>query len=99
MRRRPRALSDCRMRTLKDIREDLEQAVARRAQLWEELAEGYDAAKSAEAARLSKRIDELWAEARRTRVHDRFGPADVIIGRARAEERLEREQRRLNKAA
>ena len=87
------------MRALRDIREELEEAVARRAQLWEELAEGYDAVKSAEAGRLSERIDELWAEARRTRAHDRFGPADIIIGRARAEERLEREQRRLNKAA
>ena len=88
------------MRTLPEIRRELEQAVARRARLWEELGEAHDSRKSAEAARLSERINELWAEARRTRARERFGPSEAIIGRARAEERLEREQqRRLDKAA
>ena len=78
----------------------MDQAVERRSRLWEELGTGYDAQKSAEATRLSDRINELWAEARRVRVYERFGPSEVIIGRARVEERLEREeQRRLNKAA
>jgi hypothetical protein len=88
------------VRALAEIRRDLEHAVERRSQLWEELGVGYDAQKSAEAARLSERINELWAEARRTQAYERFGPSEVIIGRARIEERLEREeQRRLNKAA
>lgn len=88
------------MRTLDEIHRELDDAVERRSRLWEELGGGYDAQKSAEAARLSDRIDELWAEARRTRAYERFGPSEVIIGRARVEERLEREeQRRLNKAA
>ncbi len=55
-------------------------------------------AKSAEAAELSKQIDELWAEARALRAHDRFGPSDAIRARARAEERLERDSRRLKAA-
>jgi hypothetical protein len=88
------------VRTLDEIHRELDDAVERRSRLWEELGAGYDAQKSADAARLSDRIDELWAEARRTRAYERFGPSEVIIGRARVEERLEREeQRRLNKAA
>ena len=88
------------MRTLREINQELDQAVERRGRLWEELGTGYDAEKSAEAARLSDRISELWAEARRTRAYERFGPSEIIIGRARVEERLEREeQRRLNRAA
>jgi hypothetical protein len=88
------------VRTLKEIERELDAAVERRSKLWEELGASYDAQKSAEAARLSDRINDLWAEARRTRAYERFGPSDAIIGRARVEERLEREeQRRLNKAA
>ena len=86
------------MRTIKDIRNELERAVERRAELWQELNEGVDPAKSAEAAELSKQIDELWAEARALRAHDRFGPSDAIRARARAEERLERDSRRLKAA-
>ncbi len=88
------------MRTLREIDQELEQAVERRTRLWEELGLGYDAHKSAEAAKLSDRIAELWEEARRVRAYERFGPSEVIIGRARVEERLEREeQHRLNRAA
>jgi hypothetical protein len=86
------------MRTIKNIRAELERAVERRAELWHELNDGVDPAKSAEAAELSKQIDELWAEARALRAHDRFGPSDTIRARARAEERLERDSRRLKAA-
>jgi hypothetical protein len=67
------------MRTIKNIRDELERAVERRAEL-------------------SRQIDELWAEARALRAHDRFGPSDAIRARARAEERLERDSRRLKAA-
>jgi hypothetical protein len=83
---------------MKIIREELEHAVERRAELWHELNDGIDPAKSAEAAELSKQIDELWAEARALRAYDRFGPSDQIRARARAEERLERDSRRLKAA-
>ena len=86
------------MRTIENIRKELERAVERRAELWHDLNEGVDPAKSAEAAELSEQIDELWAEARALRAHDRFGPSDAIRARARAEERLERDSRRLKAA-
>jgi hypothetical protein len=83
---------------MKDIRDELELAVERRAQLWHELNDGIDPSKSAEAAELSEKIDELWAEARALRAYDRFGPSEEIRARARAEERLERDSRRLKAA-
>jgi hypothetical protein len=87
------------MRTIEQIREELERATERRAELWHELGDGVDPAKSAEAAELSERIDSLWAEARALKAYRRFGPSDAIRARARAEERLERDARRLDKAA
>ena len=55
------------MRTIEDLRKELERAGERRAELWHDLNEGVDPAKSAEAAELSEQIDELWAEARALR--------------------------------
>lgn len=86
------------MRTITDIRDELERAVERRAELWHELNNGVDPIKSAEAAELSNKIDELWAESRALRAYQRFGPSDEIRARARAEERLERDSRRLKAA-
>ena len=86
------------MRTIEDIRKELERAVERRAELWHDLNEGVDPAKSAEAAELSEQIDELWAEARALRAHDLIGPSESIRARARAEDRLERDSRRLKAA-
>jgi hypothetical protein len=86
------------MRTMRDIRDELERAVDRRAELWHELGDGVNPAKSAEAAELSQKIDELWAEARALKAFSTFGPSDVIRARARAEERLERDSRRLKAA-
>jgi hypothetical protein len=87
------------MRTLYDIRRELDEATERRAELWETLSDGYDAATSAEAARLTKRIEGLWAEARAARARARYGPSEDIITRARAHDRLDREARRLQTAA
>lgn len=86
------------MRTLEQIRAELDRAIAVRAGLWESLSSGPDAELSAEAARLTQRIDDLWAEARATEARRRFGPVELIQARARAEERLERESRRERKA-
>ena len=63
------------VRTLTDIRKELDATTNRRSALWEELSEGYDARKSAEAAALSKRIEQLWAEARIARARARFRPS------------------------
>jgi hypothetical protein len=87
------------VRTLNDIRAELDVTIARRAEIWHELAAGVDPAKSAEAASLTKLIDDLWAEDRALRAQTRFGDADLIRARARTEERLERESRRLQRKA
>jgi hypothetical protein len=87
------------MRTLTEIRREIEQTVERRGELYDDLAELHDSAKAEEAAQLSARIATLWDEARAARVRDRFGAPDRIIARARAEERLDRESRRLKQAA
>lgn len=87
------------MRTSQDIRAELERAIARRTRLWEELGEGGDPVKSAEAADLTRLIDDLWAEARALKARSLWGDSEVIRARARAEERLEREARRLDRAA
>ena len=86
-------------RTIEQIRDELERAVERRAELWHELSQGVDPEKSAEASELSGRIDDLWAEARALKARASFGPSDAIRARARAEERLERDSRRLEKPA
>jgi hypothetical protein len=77
-----------------EIRAELDEAVDRRAEIWHELGEGIDPAKSAEVKRLSGRIEELWAEARAVEARNRFGAPELIHARARAEERLERDSRR-----
>ncbi len=87
------------MKTLTDIRRELDEASERRVALWEDLAQGHDASKAAETARLSKRIEELWVEARIAQARARYGPSEEIITRARAEDRLDRESRRWRTAA
>jgi hypothetical protein len=77
-----------------EIRAQLDEAVDRRAEIWHELGDGIDPAKSAEVKRLSSLIEELWAEARATEARNRFGAPELIQARARAEERLERDSRR-----
>jgi hypothetical protein len=87
------------MKTLTDIRQEIERASELRADLWEDLSQGYDAAKSAEAARLTTLIEALWVEARQAAARARYGPSEEIITRARAEDRLDREERRWREAA
>ena len=76
--------------TLGDIRLEIDRAVERRAELLHVLAEGHDPEIAAEHAELEARIEELWKAYREARVQERFGDRDVIIKRARLEERLER---------
>ena len=67
------------MRTTNEIREELDQAIARRAELWNKLAQGSDAETSAELAGLSKEIDELWGELRTAEARRRFGSPPVNL--------------------
>jgi cell division protein FtsB len=78
------------MRTLKDIRTEIEQLTEQRAELLHELAGGHDPVLAAEHQRLEERIADLWDEHRAARARRRWGDRDLIIKRARAEERLER---------
>jgi hypothetical protein len=78
------------MRTLNDIRIEIEQVTQQRAELLQELSSGHDPALAAEHRRLEERIAELWDEHRAARAQRRWGDRDRNIKRARAEERLER---------
>jgi 3-keto-L-gulonate-6-phosphate decarboxylase len=78
------------MRTLDEIRLEIERATERRADLLHVLAEGHDDTVAAEHAELEDEIARLWDEYREAKVRGRFGDRDAIIKRARLEERLER---------
>lgn len=87
------------MRAISEIRDELDRATARRAQLWAELARGRDEESAAELALLSARIAELWQELRTTQVRERFGSPEPILERAERDRRLERELNRAVEAA
>jgi hypothetical protein len=78
------------MRTIEDIRTEIERDSERRAELYRALSRGHDPALAAELRTVSERIDALWDEQRAVRAELRFGPRENIRRRARAEERLER---------
>ncbi len=82
------------MKTLTEIKAEIERATERRAELWHVLSHGHDSEAAAEAAaevkELEDRIQGLWDEERMLRAHLRFGDRDEIIKRARHEERLAR---------
>jgi hypothetical protein len=78
------------VRSINDIRAEIEALTERRAQLLRVLSEQHDAALTAEHASLEDEIAKLWEEHRIERARIRFGERDEIIQRARHEERLER---------
>ncbi len=78
------------MRTLDEIRTEIEQVTARRAELLHDLAQGHDAVLAGEHREVEDRIAELWDEHRMARARLRWGDRELIIKRARAEERLDR---------
>ena len=78
------------MKTLDEIRNELDQATERRSELWQLLSDGHDAALSDELHELEDRIAALWDEQRTLKAQQRFGDRDEIIKRARHEERLAR---------
>lgn len=82
-------------RNLIEIKRELEAATVQRSELWQELSRGADPGKAAEIARLNERIEALWGEARAAQNRKRFGDPAEIQKRARAEERLERDLRRV----
>jgi hypothetical protein len=78
------------MRTLDDIKQDIDRLSDRRAEVLHELAQGHDAELTAEHRQLDDKIAALWDEQRIVRAQIRFGDRDLIIQRARHEERLSR---------
>ncbi len=78
------------MRTLSEIRAEIDRESERRARLWKRLGDGHNASIAAELKSVDERLAALWDEQRVTRAQLRFGDRTRIITRARAEERLER---------
>lgn len=87
------------MRSLQDIKDELDVATRRRVELWEQLGHGADDDATVELARLNARIAELWDEFRTVRVRQRFGSPEPILQRAERDKRLERELNRQAEAA
>ncbi len=78
------------MRTVNDIKHELDRAVERRRELWRAAGAANGAAEAGELARLNARIPELWEELRIARTRRRFGSPEPILRRADRDRRLER---------
>jgi hypothetical protein len=75
---------------LLDIKKEIQGLSDRRREVLHMLSEGHDATLVAERKDLDVRLAALWDEYRAERARVRFGERDIIIARARHEERLER---------
>jgi ABC-type phosphate transport system auxiliary subunit len=78
------------MSTLTDIKVEIDRLSDRRSQVMRSLAQGHDATLAAEHKELEEQIAELWEEQRAARATLRNGDRELIIQRARQEERLSR---------
>lgn len=78
------------MRTLTEIRAEIERASEERAGLLHRLSGGHDVVLANQLRALDDRVAELWDEHREARVRARFGDRNDIIRRARLEERIDR---------
>jgi len=78
------------MRTLNDIKQESDALAERRIEVMRALSESYDETLAAEHQELEEQIAHLWEEQRNARALLRFGDRDVIIQKARQEERLSR---------
>ena len=78
------------MTRLLEIKKEIQRLSDRRREVLHALSEGHDAALVAERQELDERLAALWDQYRAERARVRFGERDIIIARARHEERLER---------
>ena len=78
------------MRNLNEIKQEIDPLSERRIEVMRALSEGYDATLTAEHQELEEQIAQLWEEQRNARALLRFGDREVIIQKARQEERLSR---------
>jgi hypothetical protein len=78
------------MRRLLEIKKEIQHLSDERRELLHALSEGHDSALVAKRQEIDDRLAELWDAYRAERARVRFGERDIIIARARHEERLER---------
>ena len=78
------------MPRLLEIKKEIQRLSDERREILHALSEGHDAALVAQRQEIDDRLAELWDEYRAERARVRFGERDLIIARARHEERLER---------
>ncbi len=78
------------MRTLTEIKQQIDRLSEERAEVLQRLSQGHNPELAAEHKRLDAEIAELWDEQRVVRATIRFGDRELIIQRARHEERLSR---------
>jgi hypothetical protein len=78
------------MRTLTEIRHDIDRLSDRRADVLHRLSAGHNPELATEHQQLEDEIAALWDEQRHTRAMIRFGDRNEIIQRARHDERLSR---------
>ena len=78
------------MRTLNEIRREIDELSERRLRVMRQLSEGFDAGLAAEHRELEEQVAQLWDEQRQARATLRCGDRTVIIQRARQAERLSR---------
>ena len=78
------------MTRLLEIKKEIQGLSDTRREVLHALSEGHDSALVAERQELDVRLAALWDEYRAERARVRFGERDIIIARARHEERLER---------
>ena len=78
------------MPRLLEIKKEIQRLSDERREILHALSEGHDAALVAQRQEVDGRLAALWDEYRAERARVRFGERDLIIARARHEERLER---------
>lgn len=78
------------MPRLLEIKKEIQRLSDQRREILHALSEGHDSALVAERQELDDALARLWDEYRAERARVRFGERDIIIARARHEERLER---------
>jgi hypothetical protein len=78
------------MTRLLEIKKEIQRLSDQRREVLHALSEGHDSALVAERQALDEQLAALWDEYRAERARVRFGERDLIIARARHEERLER---------
>jgi hypothetical protein len=78
------------MTRLLEIKKEIQRLSDERREILHALSEGHDSTLVAQRQEIDERLAELWDDYRAERARVRFGERDLIIARARHEERLER---------